>query len=158
MRGFDFLLNENGEKVYPEARFPEYATIRAAGADFYCAEDIVIPTVWELKHKGKLIVPTLVHTGVKVCMEDDEQLELYNRSGNPKRGLVLANGVGVVDADYWDANGEVMFAFYNISHSEVTIKAGDRIGQGVFTKFLRPDFNLKIKDSMRTGGFGSTGG
>ena len=106
------------------------------------------------------IKPTLVHTGIKACMEDDEVLELYNRSSNPKKlGLILANSVGVVDADYYnnpDNDGEIMFAFYNFKPWSVTIKAGDKIGQGVFKKFLRPTINCIVNDEERTGGFGST--
>ena len=93
-------------------------------------------------------------------MEEDEVLELYNRSSSPKKlGLILANGVGVVDADYYgnvDNDGEIMFAFFNIKPWDVTIKVGDRIGQGVFKKFLRPEIGLRVKDVERVGGIGST--
>lgn len=74
------------------------------------------------------VEPTLVHTGIKANMEKDEALMLYNRSSNPKKlGLVLANGVGVVDADYYnsdDNDGEIMFAFYNFMPWDISIKAG----------------------------------
>ena len=93
-------------------------------------------------------------------MEEDEVLDLFNRSSNPKKiGLVLANGVGVVDADYYnntDNDGEIMFAFYNFKPWNVTIKVGDRIGQGVFSKFYRPTVGLRVKDVERVGGIGST--
>jgi len=157
MRGFEFILDEQGNKAYPEARIPEYSTMKSAGADFFCAEDTVVQGIRNLVLAGKEIRPVLIHTGIKACMEDDEVLEIYNRSGNPKRGLVLANGVGVIDADYWDINGEIMFAFYNLSQDDVLVKAGDRIGQGVFKKVLKPDHNLVIRQEMRNGGFGSTG-
>ena len=49
-----------------------------------------------------------------------------------------------------------MFAFYNFMPFDVTIKVGDRIGQGVFKKFLRPEVGLKVKEADRTGGHGST--
>lgn len=107
----------------------------------------------------KLMAPTLVHTGIKACMEDDEVLYIYNRSSGPKKlGLVLANSVGVIDKDYYnntDNDGEIMFAFYNFLPFDVKIKKGDKIGQGVFQKFLRPE-NAKIADRVRTGGIGST--
>ena len=93
-------------------------------------------------------------------MYEDEVLELYNRSSNPKKlGLILANSVGVVDADYYgnpDNDGEIMFAFYNLKPWDVTLKVGDRIGQGVFKKFLRPEVGLDINNKAREGGFGST--
>lgn len=102
--------------------------------------------------------PTLVHTGIKAYMQDDEVLKLYNRSSNPKKlGLIVANGVGIVDADYYgnkDNDGEIMFAFYNLLPWVVKIKRGDTIGQGVFTKFLQADEDGASGE--RVGGFGST--
>lgn len=182
--------DENGVvgevKAYPEAQLPEYQTTRSAGADFFCAEGVVIKPIWESvfsvfgsrvtnafkclvgkdiddvekKSMQSAFAPTLVHTGVKSNMEADEVLELYNRSSNPKKlGLILANGVGVVDADYYnnpDNDGEIMFAFYNILPWSVTLSAGDRIGQGVFKKYLRPVEGLRVKEEERKGGFGST--
>lgn len=185
-------LNEDGEfeKQYPEAKLPEYATMKSAGADFFCAEEVTIPSIWE--HVAEVLAvtengfifnfisqikgiseeerksqvrkeafkPTRVHTGIKARMEDDEVLELYNRSSNPSKiGLVLANSVGVVDADYYenpDNDGEIMFAFYNFMPWSVTLKVGDKIGQGVFKKFLRPTEGLVVNETTRTGGFGST--
>lgn len=171
--------------AYPQAQLPEYQTSRSAGADFFCAEEVTIPSIWvgvaeALLAKGeelfvrllpnstddnaerlaKRLRPTLVHTGIKASMEPDEVLEIYNRSSNPKKlGLVLANGVGVIDADYYenvDNDGEIMFAFYNFMPWSVTIKVGTRIGQGVFKKYLRPEVGLRVKDVERVGGIGST--
>lgn len=197
MRSFEFarkikdnvvIIDDNGEEAiaFPQAQLPEYQTAKAAGADFFCAEDTVIKPIWESVFNvfgsrissafkcltGKVLddaerksvqsafAPTLIHTGIKACMEEDEVLEIFNRSSNPKKlGLVLANGVGVIDADYYnneDNDGEIMFAFYNILPWAVTVKAGDRIGQGVFKKFLRPTVGLNVKGQERTGGFGST--
>jgi len=196
MRSFEFARKmENGApvitpdergvegevKAFPEAKLPEYSTRKSAGADFFAAEEVVVPSIWKQVAKSLLtrgihlevasdvgndkkkfkIVPTFIHTGIKASMEDDEVLELYNRSSNPKKlGLVLANSVGVIDADYYgnpDNDGEMMFAYYNFSPWDVTIKVGDKIGQGVFKKFLRPEVGLVIKDQDRVGGFGSTG-
>lgn len=152
---------------YRDALLPEYQSKYSAGADFFCAEEVVIPSLWKQLFsclfagtKDMKPVPTLVHTGIKARMEKDEVLELYNRSSNPKKlGLILANGVGVVDSDYFeneDNDGEICFAFYNFLPWSVTVYAGDRIGQGVFKKFLRPTKDLLVKDEVRKGGFGST--
>ena len=172
-------------KAFPDAQIPEYQTKNSAGADFFCAEEVVIPSIWRgVAHilasnvKGfisnwvsednththdkddSFLKPTLVHTGIKASMEEDEVLELYNRSSNPKKlGLILANSVGVVDADYYnnpDNDGEIMFAFFNFKPWDVTLKVGDRIGQGVFKKVLRPTVGLRVKEEERQGGFGST--
>lgn len=190
----NIVVDENGEEVksYIDAQIPEYQTKYSAGADFFAAEDVVIPSMWKLvfssfgsktgiamekvidsvfnglgySKNGKNdkkpvdIVPTLIHTGIKACMEEDEVLELYNRSSNPKKlGLILANSVGVIDKDYYnnpDNDGEIMFAFYNLKLWDVKINKGDRIGQGVFKKFLRPEIGLRVKEKMRDGGFGSS--
>lgn len=107
----------------------------------------------------KALKPTLVPTGVKADMNDDEALFLYNRSSNPlKKFLVLANGVGVIDADFYenpDNDGHIMFQFVNFGLFPVTIKKGDRIGQGVFQPFLKTDDD--VAGGKRTGGHGSTG-
>lgn len=101
----------------------------------------------------------LVPTGIKVQFESDEVLQLYNRSSNPiKRGLMLANSVGIVDSDYYgnpSNDGEIMFAFYNFLDLTVQIKKGEKIGQGVFVKYLTTDNDMT--DGERTGGWGSTG-
>ena len=199
MRSFDFArkmedekpvmdFDENGVygevKAYPNAQLPEYQTKHSAGADFFCAEDVTIPSMWKtaasvlIAEAGSILTkvlaldardskvflkqfqPTLVHTGIKSEMEEDEVLYLYNRSSNPKKmGLILANSVGVIDADYFENvenDGEIVFAFYNIFPWDITIKRGTRIGQGVFQKFLRPVNGLRIKDEVRVGGLGST--
>lgn len=112
-------------------------------------------------HEGwkKRMKPVLVPTGVKADMNDDEALFLYNRSSNPlKKFLLLGNGVGVIDRDYFeneDNDGHIMFQFLNFGLFPVTIKKGERIGQGVFAPFLKTDDD--VAGGKRTGGHGSTG-
>ena len=142
LRGFELI------KDFPDARLPERATKHSAGYDFYAARDL-------------MILPNRIGvawTGVKVYMQPDDVLKLYNRSSNPsKKGLMLANGVGIVDADYYnnpDNEGNIGFAFYNISNETMTICKGDKLGQGVFEKYNVADND--ICGTERTGGFGST--
>ena len=131
---------------------PVRKTKFSAGYDVEAAEDTIIPA---FKREMK---PTLVKTGIKSYMQDDEVLMLYNRSSNPKKkGLILANSVGVVDKDYYgnpDNDGHIMFAFYNIKDEDVEIKKGDCIGQAIFQKYLVADDDSA--EGQRTGGFGST--
>lgn len=133
---------------------------------------MVIPSIWKsgvglmtIKNllfdapKAKQVLkPTLVPTGIKAYMPADEFLQLANRSSNPlKRFLLLANGVGVIDADYYnnpDNEGHIMFQFVNFGVTDVTIKKGERIGQGIFLPFLKADQDET--SSTRTGGFGSS--
>lgn len=132
---------------------PKRSTRNSAGYDFTCIEDIVIPPY----ERGSN--PVLVPTGVKAYMFDYEFLMLVNRSSNPKKKkLVIPNSMGIIDSDYVDNpdnEGEMFFAFYNVSNEPVTIKAGEKLGQGIFMSYMiTHDDNA---DGERTGGFGSTG-
>lgn len=138
-RGFEIA------KGFEEAQInlPKRTTKNSAGYDIEAAEDCVIPA-FKLGQK-----PTLVKTGLKAYMKSDEVLILANRSSNPgKKGLILANSIGVVDSDYYgnkDNDGHIMFAFYNIKSEDIEIKKGERIGQGIFQKYLITDNDLDRK-------------
>ena len=149
VRGFEIAKGFEDKGINLPIRKTKYS----AGYDIEAAEDITIPSF----KKG--MNPTLVKTGLKAYMADDEVLFLYNRSSNPKKkGLILANSVGVVDKDYYgnpDNDGHIMFAFYNIKDEDVEIKKGEAIGQAVFQKYLVVDNDNA--EGERKGGFGSTG-
>ena len=148
LRGFEVARGFEDKNINLPIRKTKYS----AGYDIEAAEDVVIPSF----KKGTN--PTLVKTGLKAYMQDDEMLLLYNRSSNPKKkGLILANSVGVVDKDYYgniDNDGHIMFAFYNIKDEDVEIKKGDAIGQAIFQKYLVTDDDNA--EGEREGGFGST--
>ena len=147
-RGFEIVKGYEDKGI----NLPVRKTAHSAGYDVEAAEDVVIPSF----KQG--MAPTLVKTGIKAYMQDDEVLMLYNRSSNPKKkGLILANSVGVVDKDYYgnpDNDGHIMFAFYNIKDEDVEIKKVDAIGQAVFQKYYVTDTDEA--EGERTGGFGST--
>ena len=147
-RGFEVCKGFEDKDI----NLPVRKTAYSAGYDIEAAEDITIPKF------VPGVNPTLIPTGLKAYMDDDEVLYLYNRSSNPKKkGLVLANSVGVVDKDYYgnsDNDGHIMFAFYNIKDEDITIKKGEAIGQGVFAKYLIVDNDNASGE--RQGGFGST--
>ncbi|MBM7711978.1 dUTP diphosphatase [Enterococcus xiangfangensis] len=162
-RGFEVIAAYQDQAI----NLPKRATKNAAGYDFEAAEDIVIPAVWKqiIQHfvKGsavaeKVVKPVLVPTGIKAYMNQDEYLQLANRSSNPlKRFLALSNGVGVIDSDYYDNpdnEGHIMFQFSNFGLADVQIKKGERIGQGIFLPFLKADNDEATVE--RTGGFGSS--
>ncbi len=148
VRGFEIAKGFENNGISLPVRKTKYS----AGYDVEAAEDIVIPSF----KKGTN--PTLIKTGIKAYMQDDEVLMLYNRSSNPKKkGLILSNSVGVVDKDYYgnvDNDGHIMFAFYNIKEEDVEIKKGEAIGQAVFQKYFITDND--IAEGQRIGGFGST--
>lgn len=148
IRGFEIAKGFENKGI----NLPERKTKYSAGYDIEAAEDCVIPA---FKPGQK---PVLVKTGIKAYMQNDEYLMLCNRSSNPgKKGLILANSVGIVDADYYgnpDNDGVIMYAFYNFFEEDVQIKKGDVIGQAIFRKYEVIDADNATGE--RVGGFGST--
>lgn len=101
---------------------------------------------------------TLVSTGMKCHLEPNQYLELSVRSSTPlKHWLILANSVGIIDADYYnnsDNEGEIYFQIINLLPFAVQLKQGDRIGQGIIHTYSLVDGDDAA--GARTGGFGST--
>ncbi len=147
-RGFEIVQGYEDKEI----NLPKRKTKYSAGYDVEAAEDCVIPS---FKPGQK---PTLVKTGLTAYCEPDEFYMLCNRSSNPfKKGLVLANSVGIIDADYYhneDNGGHFMYAYYNFFDHDIEIKKGDVIGQVIFMKYLVTDDDNAT--GKRTGGFGST--
>lgn len=148
-RGFEIAKGWEDKNI----NLPARTTKHAAGYDIEAAEDCIIPPFTVGSN------PTLVKTGLKVYMQEGEYLMLCNRSSNPKKkGLVMANSVGIIDKDYYENpvnDGHFMFAFYNIKEQPVEIKKGERIGQAIFQRYLTVDDDNA--EGERKGGFGSTG-
>lgn len=102
--------------------------------------------------------PTLVPTGIKCKLDPDTYLELTVRSSTPlKYWLILANSIGVIDADYYNNSsneGHIYFQLINLSPFPIILKKGDIIGQGIIHSYLKTeDDNIQ---KLREGGFGST--
>lgn len=148
IRGFEVAKGFENQGI----NLPVRKTKKSAGYDVEAAEDCIIPA-YKFGQK-----PTLVKTGIKAYMPDDEYLMLCNRSSNPgKKGLVMANSVGIIDSDYYgnpDNDGAFMYAFYNFFDHDLEIKKGERIGQAIFQKYYVTDNDNA--EGERVGGFGST--
>jgi dUTP pyrophosphatase len=144
MRGFE---RANG---YQDVTLPSRKTSHSAGYDFYVAKDTIIP-----KNK-KVLVPT----GIKAYMPKNEVLKLYLRSSvGLSKTLMLPNGVGVVDADYYgnpDNDGAIYILIYNYGDEDLTLKKDERIAQGIFERYYTSE-NEEAPENHRQGGFGSTG-
>lgn len=143
---------ERVKRISEDIKLPVRSTLNSAGYDFFAIEDVILP--------AKKI--TRVMTGIKCELMPDMVLILANRSSNPsKKGLVLMNGIGVIDADYYgnpDNDGEMAFEFYNILDEDVEIKKGDKLGQGFIVNFIKTENDyISTPNVIRTGGFGSTG-
>ncbi len=148
---YKVMIKYLNEKVGKEIPAPAYATEGAAGMDLTACvdEDILIK-------KGETV---LIPTGVAIALPDNSSVAyIYARSGLAiKHGIMLANGVGVVDSDY---RGEVKVGLINLSNEDYIIKCGDRIAQMVFAPVLIAETEVldELPETKRgEGGFGSTG-
>ena len=140
-RGFEVLDDYKNKNI----NLPVRKTAQSAGYDFESAADFVLI-------RQKIV---LVTTGLKAFMLPDEVLMIHIRSSLAfKYQITLANGVGVIDADY---NGHIMFPMLNLGSEDFYISKGMRIAQGVFQKYLTIDGDEVGVGDIRSGGFGSTG-
>lgn len=128
---------------------PAYGTDGAAGFDLAAAHDVVVPA-------GRIV---LIRTGLVIEVPTGYFLGIFARSSTPlKRGLLVANGVGVIDPDYSGPDDEIMVQVLNFTTSDVSVARGDRLAQGIVLPAPRITWEEVdvIKDATR-GGFGVTG-
>jgi len=146
IRGFEEVINKKHPNI--ETILPTRGSQTSAGYDFYSKENVTI----EPKQKH------IFWSDVKAYMMKDEVLEIYVRSSiGIKKGLVLANSVGIIDSDYYDNvdnEGVIGICLRNESDSSQEIKLDERIAQGIFKKYLVAD-NI-TETQIRSGGIGST--
>lgn len=165
VRGFEVVSSYEGKGIV----LPKRATKGSAGYDIQAAEETIIPSIWKaLDTKGETVKEgeadflksTLVPTGLKVYMPENEYLLLANRSSNPmKRQLFLPNGVGIIDSDYYNNEGNEGEIFVQLIHygfEDLLVEKGERIAQGIFKRYEIVDEEVD-EFGTRTGGFGSSG-
>lgn len=117
-------------------------------------------TMAKVKEFCKLwkVRPTLVPTGVKACMPQDYYLQLQVRSSLPLNSwLVLANGVGIIDSDYYgnpDNEGHIFIQLINLHPSNIILHKGEKIAQGIFLPYYT--VSTPEHTGVRMGGLGST--
>ena len=163
---------ENDEMVV----VPTRKTAASAGYDFYAAETTVIPSCRNLFESAPTfstltfgdmesvvkkfgLKVSLVPTGIKCKLPKGYFLQLSARSSLPlKHWLIVANGVGVIDADYYnnsDNEGHIYFQLINLAPWDIVIEKGDCFGQGIILPYetTSDDDN---NDVIRSGGLGST--
>jgi len=129
---------------------PGYQTPGAAGFDLAASADVLIAP-------GTI---ALVPTGLVIQVPAGHFLGIFaRRSPPPKRGLMVANGVGVIDEDYCGQTDEVKIQVLNFTAAPVHVARGDRIAQGLFIPVVRTEWQEAdgdLRDGSR-GGFGATG-
>ena len=127
---------------------PAYSSPGAAAFDLAAADDVEIGP-GEIK---------LIGTGLVVGVPEGHFLAIFARSSTPlKRGLMVANGVGVLDADYCGPTDELKIQLLNVTNEPVAIKAGDRLAQAMVLQAPRVEFVEGEATAPSRGGFGSTG-
>ena len=144
----DYKHNIDVETIYNDLQLPKRATKYSAGYDFYLPYDI------NLKPGETALIPS----GIRVKIDYNWVLKCYPRSSlGFKYRLQLDNTVGIIDADYYNSlnEGHIFVKLYNPNDYDIEFKAGDRIAQGIFEKYLITDDD--DAEDERLGGIGSTG-
>ena len=131
-----------------ELPLPEYHTNGAAAFDLTVREAVTI-------EPGKI---GYIPLNVAIETPAGHFFLLAARSSTHKKGLMLVNGIGIVDPDYCGDGDEIKAAFLNFTNEPVHIAFGDRIAQGMFVSFSRAEWNeVDVMNNDTRGGFGSTG-
>jgi dUTP pyrophosphatase len=127
---------------------PTYATAGSVGFDLYCREETEVMPRQLARIPGNVIVRT----------PPGYMLLLTMRSSTARRkGLLIPNGVGVVDQDYSGEGDEVMVSVYNFKDEAVRVARGERVAQGIFVPIVRVAWQEVDEMGQARGGFGSTG-
>lgn len=145
IRGFEVISSFEEKNI----NLPQRKTSESAGYDIECGESVTI-------QPGEV---RLVATGVKAFMNYDEYLSIHIRSSIAiKRHLMLANCTGIIDSDYYnneENEGHILIGLYNLGSQAVSLDKGERVAQGIFSKYLLT--NEDDAQGIRKGGIGSTG-
>lgn len=140
----DLEMSEN-------ASIPVYKTAGSAGCDFAASQEIHIAP------HAIAVIPT----GIIMNIPADHFLMITSRSSLAvKKGLIMANGVGIIDSDYCGPEDEIKILVYNFRNGPITVAKGERIAQGIFFPRTVATFSLEYdpKVNPQRGGLGSTGG
>lgn len=135
-------------RVRSDAVIPAYATPGSAAFDLAAAETTLVPS------RSHALIPT----GLVFRIPEDHVLHIIARSSTfPRLGLMLANGIGVIDSDYSGPTDEVRVIVYNPGEAPVSVEAGSRIAQGIIYPRPRIEFEEGPAEGPSRGGIGSTG-
>lgn len=135
-------------KTLGDTPLPQYQTPGAAAFDLHAREATFIPA----KSLG------LVPTGLIIQVPAGFMLHVGARSSTPKRGLLVPHGFGIIDQDYHGDKDEILLQFYNFSDNDHWVQQGERVGQAVFVKIEKAEWeHVESMNKESRGGFGSTG-
>ncbi|MDA0207909.1 MAG: dUTP diphosphatase [bacterium] len=136
-------------KVHINAVIPEYQSSGAAGFDFHLIDDVTI-------QPGEMIP---IQTGLAMQIPAGHVLIVASRASSPiKKGVNLANSIGVIDEDFCGNDDEIFIVVQNLRTEAVHLKKGDRIAQGVILPVTHATFKeVSYLEQDNRGGHGSTG-
>jgi dUTP pyrophosphatase len=137
-------------RLRDDVALPRYQSSGAAAFDLAAAEDVEVAP-------GEV---RLIGTGLVIGLPPGHFLAIVARSSLPlRKGLIVANGLGVVDSDYSGPDDEVKVEVYNFRASAVRVTRGERIAQALVLPALRVEWIEHGEPAGQTrGGFGATGG
>jgi dUTP pyrophosphatase len=141
-------MNINIKRFDKELPLPKRQTEGAAAFDLTAREAVTIAP------------GTVGYVPLNVAIETpaDHFLLVAARSGTHKKGIMMANGIGIIDPDYSGNEDEIKAAYYNFSGAPVAIEKGERIAQGTFVRISHPEWIETDEMPNKTrGGFGTTG-
>jgi dUTP pyrophosphatase len=128
---------------------PQYHTPGSVAFDFAARETMTIAPQ----------TIAYIPTGLIIQTPPEYMLSIVARSSlAKKRGLMLGNGLGIIDQDYCGPDDEIKINVYNFTNSDVVVEKGERIAQGIFVRVDTAQWDEvdNIANQSR-GGFGSTG-
>lgn len=135
-------------RIDPSLPLPQYCTDGAAGFDFYCRERTSV-------EPGAMAA---IPSNAIVSVPEGHVLVVALRSSTPRKwGLIIPNGVGIIDRDYCGPEDEIKIPVYNVRDTVVTVDRGERIAQGLILPLPHVEWDERPLDAPSRGGFGSTG-
>ena len=144
-------VNSALEYIDKELALPGRSSAKSCGYDFRLPVDV------EIQPNSQVLITTFI----KAEIDDDKVLELYPRSSyGIKKGLELANTVGIIDADYYnneDNEGHIMICMRNTTSKPVHLERGDKFVQGIIKRYFLMDGDEYGVGKARKGGIGSSG-
>ncbi len=136
------------KRIDKDLPLPVYSTAGSVGFDLFCREDTEVAP----RRLGRIPANVIVRT------PPGYMLLLTMRSSTARRkGLLMPNGVGIIDQDYCGEGDELIVSVYNFRDEAVTVQRGERIAQGIFVPILRVSWDEVDDVGQGRGGFGSTG-
>lgn len=144
------IMEINIKRIDKNLPLPKYQTNGSVAFDLYAREGTTVEP----------FEPTIIPTNLIIEVPEGYFLMLASRSSTPiKKGLMVANGIGVIDQDYHGEKDEIGVQVINFTKKPVLIKREERIAQAILVKIAKVEsfFEIEKAKSDSRGGFGSTG-